>query len=671
MEVTQPPARGARGTTARFRIAWTLAHPLRRRRAGPAGCTTTTSSSQWFPKIGVFWTGGVERPPVPSASRVLLRLRRLRRAAHPARRGSWWAPRAAQRSAATNPDGTETFRFLQEDVHDFAWTASRRFLEPTRPLRGPGLPAGGHPPAGAARARAPGGALHRGRPHRAALLRRLVRALPYAQITVVDPAWGSGSGGMEYPTLITGGAGICAPPVLQSPESVTIHEAATSSGTGWWATTSSRRPGWTRGSTATTTEKAAPRWPWARAAGPPLLRPARRAGSSRLARGGPGRPARPRRGRACPSLRRSGETDVMARAGLGVPRRRLLQAERLRQARALSLQTLEGLVGEDTMTRILRTYARRYRFAHPTSRGLHRGRERGDGPGLAAGTSTRPGSRQRARATTRSRCANEPARGARGLHGRARTERRPRAVLAAARREADGPVRVEVTVRRLGEVRLPVEVLVEFADGRDGPRDLGRPVPLDALPLPRDGQGARAPWWTPTASWRWTSNPANNSWVEETGVAAPRRREVGGALDALAAEPAGAAHGARLSRRPARDAAASAAAGRSLGPRRSCSWPEPRCTAAVLAVPLARDAGGDLRAAGRRRTSMLYGFDYSWWSEWSDAQQGWPATSAPSMFGVGFAFRNLELLLGGPAARAACSRRAPDAGEAAGPCRSR
>ncbi|PYQ37895.1 MAG: hypothetical protein DMF77_25575, partial [Acidobacteria bacterium] len=34
---------------------------------------------------------------------------------------------------------------------------------------------------------------------------------------------------------------------------------------------------------------------------------------------------------------------------------------------ALSLQTLEGLVGEETMTRILRTYARRYRFAHPTS----------------------------------------------------------------------------------------------------------------------------------------------------------------------------------------------------------------------------------------------------------------------------------------------------------------
>ena len=48
---------------------------------------------------------------------------------------------------------------------------------------------------------------------------------PYAQITVVDPAWGSASGGMEYPTLFTGGASIWAPPALHSPESVTIHEA--------------------------------------------------------------------------------------------------------------------------------------------------------------------------------------------------------------------------------------------------------------------------------------------------------------------------------------------------------------------------------------------------------------------------------------------------------------
>src|SRR5207245_3875519 len=47
---------------------------------------------------------------------------------------------------------------------------------------------------------------------------------PYPQITVIDPAWSSASGGMEYPTLFTGGASLWAPRELQSPEGVTIHE---------------------------------------------------------------------------------------------------------------------------------------------------------------------------------------------------------------------------------------------------------------------------------------------------------------------------------------------------------------------------------------------------------------------------------------------------------------
>ena len=48
---------------------------------------------------------------------------------------------------------------------------------------------------------------------------------PYATLTVVDPPWrGRGAGGMEYPTLITAGASVVAPARRQSPESVTIHE---------------------------------------------------------------------------------------------------------------------------------------------------------------------------------------------------------------------------------------------------------------------------------------------------------------------------------------------------------------------------------------------------------------------------------------------------------------
>lgn len=49
---------------------------------------------------------------------------------------------------------------------------------------------------------------------------------PYEHITCVDPAWGGGgAGGMEYPTLFTAGTRLFARAAMQVPESVTVHEA--------------------------------------------------------------------------------------------------------------------------------------------------------------------------------------------------------------------------------------------------------------------------------------------------------------------------------------------------------------------------------------------------------------------------------------------------------------
>ena len=69
-------------------------------------------------------------------------------------------------------------------------------------------------------------------------------------------------------------------------------------------------------------------------------------------------------------------------------------------------------------------------------------------------------------------------------------------------------------------------------------------------------------------------------------------------------------------------------------------------TALLLAVPLARNLRADLHQK-QAAQNMLYGFDYSWWSQWSDAQSGWTTSFGPEIFGVGFAFRNIELLLKG------------------------
>ena len=69
-------------------------------------------------------------------------------------------------------------------------------------------------------------------------------------------------------------------------------------------------------------------------------------------------------------------------------------------------------------------------------------------------------------------------------------------------------------------------------------------------------------------------------------------------------------------------------------------------SAALLAVPLARTLESDLEHKDAAR-EMVRGFDFPWWSRWSDAQQGWTESFGPDVFGVGFAFKNIDLLLRG------------------------
>jgi len=69
-------------------------------------------------------------------------------------------------------------------------------------------------------------------------------------------------------------------------------------------------------------------------------------------------------------------------------------------------------------------------------------------------------------------------------------------------------------------------------------------------------------------------------------------------------------------------------------------------SAALLAVPLARTLEAGLENTDAA-AAMERGFDFPWWSQWSDTQHGWTSSFAPDVFGAGFAFRNLDLLLRG------------------------
>jgi hypothetical protein len=69
-------------------------------------------------------------------------------------------------------------------------------------------------------------------------------------------------------------------------------------------------------------------------------------------------------------------------------------------------------------------------------------------------------------------------------------------------------------------------------------------------------------------------------------------------------------------------------------------------TALVVAVPLAFQLEAELEHKGASG-AMMYGFDYDWWSSWSERQQGPEAALAPDILGTGFVLKNLELLLEG------------------------
>ncbi len=127
-------------------------------------------------------------------------------------------------AAADNGDGTVTHRFRQERVHEFAWTTSPRFREYFEDFT--------HPTLRPVRMRLLLMPEHEGQQRRyfdatAAALRyygEWFGEYPYDHVTVVDPAYRSGTGGMEYPTLFTGGTRWLQPQGSGDPEGVTIHE---------------------------------------------------------------------------------------------------------------------------------------------------------------------------------------------------------------------------------------------------------------------------------------------------------------------------------------------------------------------------------------------------------------------------------------------------------------
>ena len=354
--------------------------------AAPAGSTTTTSSPSGSRRSASSGRAPWNAHPVPPLHRVLLRLRRLRRAAHRARGLRRGRDGPCRSRRPTTPTARATFRFRQEDVHDFAWTASRRFLERRARFEEPGYPPVDIRLLAAARARAPRpSATSRPRRSRCAATAPGRRPIP----TRRSP-WSTRPGAPPRAGWSTRRSSPAAPPSLARARCRAPRASpSTSAGHQFWyglvgtnefeeawldegfnsyhddEGVAPARSGPRAGAAATSGFGQRPRRPH-RLAVRGARRADRAAASESLPRTAPGR--------------RGGRDGA---PGVGLPRRGRPTRSTPTASPRSACRRSRGCVGDETMTRILRTYARRYRFAHPTTEDFIAIVERGDGQGLA------------------------------------------------------------------------------------------------------------------------------------------------------------------------------------------------------------------------------------------------------------------------------------------------
>jgi len=210
------------GDTVNLEIEWTSRIPQPFSRTG--AIDEYFFIAQWFPKIGVLEDTGWNCHQFHEATEFYADY-----GVYDARITvpSGWTVGATgvERDIRDNGDGTATHQYYQEDVHDFAWTTSPDLLNLREAFTHPEFP-----DVAIRLLLQPEHATQSARyfdATRSALkyYGEWFGVYPYDHITIVDPAWQSRSGGMEYPTLFTGGTRWLAPDDVSTPEGVTVHEA--------------------------------------------------------------------------------------------------------------------------------------------------------------------------------------------------------------------------------------------------------------------------------------------------------------------------------------------------------------------------------------------------------------------------------------------------------------
>jgi hypothetical protein len=218
----------APGETITIDLSWDARVPRTFARTGAIGDFFFVA--QWFPKLGVLQDDGWNCHQFHASTEFFsdfgvydVRLTVPR---------GWTVGATGVERGRRDEGERTTHHYYQEDVHDFAWTASPDYIERRARFEHQTLP-----PVEMRLLLQPEHE-HQAERHfdatRAALrlFGEWFGGYPYGHITIVDPAFQSGADGMEYPTLLTAGTRWLVPDevVYSTPEEVTIHEV----GHQWW-----------------------------------------------------------------------------------------------------------------------------------------------------------------------------------------------------------------------------------------------------------------------------------------------------------------------------------------------------------------------------------------------------------------------------------------------------
>ena len=210
----------ASGAFVQFKIAFHTNFPETQARSGWK--RDFLLGGQWFPKVGVFWHGAWNCHQYHNTTEFFADFGvydvKLTVPQYEVIGAS-----GVEVSDVNNSDGTKTLGYHADDVHDFAWTVSPRYKvrESTYqaqmgPIKLRFLMQPAHWSQAERHEKVTRDTLDR--------FEKFYGPYPYKTLTVVDPEPGSAAGGMEYPTFITGESSWFEPEGARLIELVVEHE---------------------------------------------------------------------------------------------------------------------------------------------------------------------------------------------------------------------------------------------------------------------------------------------------------------------------------------------------------------------------------------------------------------------------------------------------------------